>query len=197
MDSGINIRSAELRDLKELSELYENLMREQMAFDRFARISENADFQKFAISHLESGNSKFFLAEKNGKILGFIRLNIYSGANLERVEAKKTRLVLKKLSPRRILRKILRELLVRIEKSSDAPVMFHQLRAGYIADMFIRKEEREKGIGTILVNHAFNWFKEMKINQVYLQALSENNAGVAFWTRQGFSIFRVYMRREI
>jgi len=197
MDSEITIRTAQLTDLEELSELYEKLMREQMAFDRFAQILDSADFQKLVFSYLTSGKSKFFLAEKNREILGFIRLSIYSGAKLERVDTLKPELVWKKFYPRRILRKILSWLLNRIEKSIDSSLIFRQLRVGYIADMFIKQEARERGVGNLLTNHAFNWFRERKVSMIYLQALSENHPGVSFWKRQGFSIFRVFMRREI
>ncbi len=193
----IKIRPAESGELEVLADLYEKLTRDQAAYDQAAKLQTNADFKTLVQGFLQSGNNKFFLAELDGKPAGFIRLNIYSGPNLEKVDPEAAKPPWKKFTPRRALRKILVLILDWLEKPLDTPMLFEQLRLGYIADMFVEAEARKKGLGTQLVQRALAWFKENKIDLVYLHALSGNQVGVSFWQKQGFSTYRLGLRKKI
>lgn len=193
----LRIRSADLTDLKVLTDLYEKLIREQTAFDQFHQLLPKPDFEKLVQGFLSGGNNQFFLAEQNGKILGFIRLNIYLGNNLERLRSSAPEPSWKRFTPRRIVRKILVRVLSWLEKPLETPPLLAQRRIGYIADLYVLPEARRQKIGSQLVDQALAWFKGKQIDLVYLQALSENQAGVQFWQKQGFSSFRYFMRKKI
>lgn len=144
--SELIIRQANLKDLKPLTDLYEKLTRDQNTYDRVYQLVPEPDFQKLVNGFLSSGNNLFFLAEQAGRIVGFIRLNIYYGNNLQRLQSKGLEPIWKKFTPRRILRKALILFLAWMERPFETPQIFQPLRAGYIADLFVETQARNQGI---------------------------------------------------
>ncbi len=191
------IRPATLDDLPALSGLFELLMRGQMAYDRLAEIFPEADFEKLVRGFLSAGNNKILLALRGESAIGFIRLNIYSGTGIKRLQSPSRNTLLERLGPRRVARKILGSLLARLEPPLAPPSIFKPQRTGYIADLFVEEQNRKAGAGSELVRQALNWFGENQIELVYLQVLSENRAGVEFWQKQGFSGYRMLMRKKL
>ncbi len=61
------------------------------------------------------------------------------------------------------------------------PEMFAEERAGFLADIFVLPEYRDKGIGKALVNALKAWFRARDIYHFEWYVASKNRAGIAFW----------------
>lgn len=59
-------------------------------------------------------------------------------------------------------------------------------RRGYIYHTAVSPLKRSKGIGTELVNRAFNELKELGIIKVALVVFKKNEIGNRFWEKRGF-----------
>lgn len=61
-------------------------------------------------------------------------------------------------------------------------------RRGYIYHMSVSEDRRRQGIGTKLVNTCLSALEQEGINKVALLVFKYNDAGNAFWEKQGFSL---------
>ena len=64
----------------------------------------------------------------------------------------------------------------------------HDGRRGYIYHMSVREDCRRRGLGTALVNRCLEALKAEGINKAALLVFCRNEAGNAFWERQGFAV---------
>lgn len=77
----------------------------------------------------------------------------------------------------------------------DADWMFPQRQIGYIAEFTVFSPWRRRGYGRRLFELARNWLAERGCEQVELDVLPANRAGLAFWRDIGFSVAYHHMRR--
>ena len=61
-------------------------------------------------------------------------------------------------------------------------------RRGYFHHLAVEVSERNKGVGTALVNAAINALQNEGITKAALVAFSNNKSGNAFWERRGFTV---------
>ena len=61
------------------------------------------------------------------------------------------------------------------------PEMFEVERGGFLADIYVRDDQRGKGIGKGLVKALKNWFRGRGIDHYEWFVASANVDGVAFW----------------
>jgi len=181
--SEITIRPPDLADLKILSQLYELIKKELAGLIRLSSLSPDADFEKWISACLRGGNNKFFLAQKDQEPIGFIQLNIYRGSRLEPLalspeERKWGRFNFAQL-PLKIMVKIFRL----AKKLFQTPNIYTEKRFGYIANIYVKPEFRNQGVATKLVNHSILWFQTQGIEEITLNALSNNQAGLNFWQK--------------
>ena len=64
----------------------------------------------------------------------------------------------------------------------------HDGRRGYIYHMAVAEAFRRRGVGTALSERCLAALKEQGIHKVALLAFRRNEAGNAFWERQGFTL---------
>ena len=64
----------------------------------------------------------------------------------------------------------------------------HDGRRGYIYHMSVREDCRRRGLGTALVNRCLEALQAEGINKAALLVFCRNEAGNAFWERQGFTV---------
>lgn len=64
----------------------------------------------------------------------------------------------------------------------------HDGRRGYIYHTAVLQSERNKGIGTALVENALTALKREGINKVALVVFDRNENGNSFWERKGFTV---------
>ena len=77
-----------------------------------------------------------------------------------------------------------------IEKN---PVFPKYTKRGHIGPTFIKKEYRNKNIGSKLLKEALNWFKSKKIKLVQVSIIAKNNNALKFWRKKGFKDYSMRM----
>lgn len=64
----------------------------------------------------------------------------------------------------------------------------HDGRRGYVYHMSVAENYRKQGIGTQLMSHCEEALKREGINKAALLVFKRNEAGNAFWEKQGFTV---------
>lgn len=64
----------------------------------------------------------------------------------------------------------------------------HDGRRGYIYHTAVAPHYRHQSIGSALVTHAVNALRKCGINKIALVVFSRNEAGNAFWEKNGFTM---------
>lgn len=72
-------------------------------------------------------------------------------------------------------------------------------RRGYIYHTAVKPSERNKGIGTKLVDRAMKAFEDIGITKVALVVFEQNETGNTFWEKKGFMSRKdlVYRNKQI
>ena len=75
----------------------------------------------------------------------------------------------------------------------------HDGRRGYIYHMAVAEAHRRRGVGTALLDRCLDALKAEGINKVALLVFKYNEAGNAFWEKQGFTVREdvAYRNREL
>ncbi len=68
---------------------------------------------------------------------------------------------------------------------------------GFISELFVREEYRNRGIGTALVQQVLEWMRKRGVTVVELLAAERNADGRAFWEHLGFEAFLRLMRVDL
>jgi ribosomal protein S18 acetylase RimI-like enzyme len=82
-------------------------------------------------------------------------------------------------------------------KIENRPPVFVRKRAGMIGDLAVAADYRRLGIGRLLADDIFKWFKSHDIDRVELILLSANPLSTQFWQALGFEAYSCRMFREI
>jgi GNAT superfamily N-acetyltransferase len=69
-------------------------------------------------------------------------------------------------------------------------------RSGYISQFLIAEKYRRHGVGNLLMDYIDNWFKERGLNKVLLNVNLDNETGVRFWQKRGFTQYALRMKRS-
>jgi ribosomal protein S18 acetylase RimI-like enzyme len=59
-------------------------------------------------------------------------------------------------------------------------------KTGFIFDIVVAEKERCKGIGTLLLNRSFEFFKKKKISTVMLSVSEKNSGAIKFYEKHKF-----------
>lgn len=81
-----------------------------------------------------------------------------------------------------------------IERTPD---IFKLKKRGYICDAFVKKNFRERGIGTVLTKEILRFFKSKKVSWVKLTVYSKNINSVNVWRSLGFKDNMIEMKKLI
>jgi len=75
----------------------------------------------------------------------------------------------------------------------------HDGRRGLIYHLAVKASERERGIGTMLLERATDALRNEGIQKVYIIVFKDNKSGNAFWEKRGFVIPEdtLYRAKEI
>ncbi len=74
---------------------------------------------------------------------------------------------------------------------------FQKLRVtGYIWDIVVTACERNRGIGSILLEKAFQFFKNRDLDTVMLNVSEKNRSALRFYEKHGFEPYLRYMVRR-
>lgn len=136
---------------------------------------------------LRRPNNRFFVAEKNDAIAGYLKLTIY-GLRPERKEIGTVRWLADRME--RLLRSVFNFLLRRPRANVEAV-------GGYIAGAFVHPDDRRKKIGQSLVAAAESWLQAQGINSAELHVLYVNEDARRFWEKAGYEPLTLGMRKKL
>lgn len=77
------------------------------------------------------------------------------------------------------------------------PDLFAHVDAGFIADIFVDPDYRQRGIARWLVDRMNDWFARRGVRHVELQVAAANQDGIEFWESMGGKVVMHRMRIEI
>lgn len=182
------IRVARLEDADALALLsrqlleYEKSLNETMG-ELTAWAASAAELRK---QMLRPGN-RFFVAEKDGKVIGYIKVMIH-GQQLTVEELGLARWLLDRLE--RLARNAFNALLRR-------PRANVEVRGGYIAGAFVHPDVRRSNIGRMLVAAAEDWLKKQGILTIELHVLYVNESAAQFWREVGYEPLALGMEKKL
>jgi ribosomal protein S18 acetylase RimI-like enzyme len=70
-------------------------------------------------------------------------------------------------------------------------------KEGYIEDLYVKQDFRNKGIGKLLYGELLTVFKEAECTHVGISAYSENSQAIEFYHKLGFKDFVLEMKKAI
>ncbi len=75
--------------------------------------------------------------------------------------------------------------------------MMTGLKHGYVYDIFVKKEFREKGIGRILLEKAQNYCREKGYSRILLMVSANNANAIGLYNKIGFKTEQMYMGKAL
>lgn len=187
-EKSLSVRAAQADDATQLASLarqlliYEKSLNETMG----ELTSWSADIDEIRKQMLRP-NTRFFVAEKEGEIAGYIKVVIH-GLQLSRDEIGTLRWLidLVERSARKIIDKILRRPRPNVETFG-----------AYIAGAFVRSDARREKIGQALVAAAEGWLRTQGVATSELHVLYSNEGARRFWEDAGYEPLTMGMRKKL
>jgi GNAT superfamily N-acetyltransferase len=68
----------------------------------------------------------------------------------------------------------------------ECPPVFTTSEFGFVQDVAVRATHRRRGIATALYALCEEWFRDMGVRRMELNALAANEVSTAFWRRMGY-----------
>ena len=121
--------------------------------------------------------TKFLIAERNGEMAGYARIDLYG---VDRDEGG--------------LRRMARRL---FERLSRRPRANHYSSGGVISGILVTPPERRTGAGQLLVEAAEEWLRHRGVTRVYVHVLRNNLPALRFWERTGYESATIVLSKEL
>jgi len=74
---------------------------------------------------------------------------------------------------------------------------FRREKYGYIDDAAVTASHRRKGMGQMMLVEITKWFRANDIKRIELGTLAKNMVANSFWQKQGFTIYRYTLYKDI
>ena len=187
-DNSLRIRAARSEDAGALASLarqllvYEKSLNETMG-DLTAWAASADELRK----QLLRPANRFFVAEKNGEVIGYIKVMVH-GQKLTREELGLLRWLIDRIE--QAARNVVNYLLRRPRPNVEAV-------GGYIAGMFVHPAERRAKVGQKLLSTAENWLLSQSIPLTELHVLYINETARRFWEAAGYQPLTLGMRKKL
>jgi ribosomal protein S18 acetylase RimI-like enzyme len=186
------VREAGVADAGRLSSLARDLLLHERGLNAgMGELTQWAATPDELRKQMSRPNTRFFVAESPGspepEILGYIKIVIH-GLEPAREETGAARWFIYRCeqSARRIFNFIFRR-----------PRPNVKTVGGYIAGIYIRPEDRRRGLGRLLVAAAESWFSSRGIKTCELHVLHANEAARRFWEGTGYKPLTTGMRKQL
>lgn len=182
------VRAARTEDAESLSALSRQLLLYEKSLNTgMGELTGWAASAEEIRKQLSRPNNRFFVAEKNSDVIGYIKVMV-QGARLTREELG-----------------LMRWLVDRLEESARNAVNFLLRRprpnveavAGYIAGMFVHPAERRVKVGHQLLAAAESWLLMQSIATTELHVLYINEDARRFWEDAGYQPLTLGMRKKL
>lgn len=152
----MKLRKAEMSDLREITEIWKEMMDLHQEQDRYFILDQEAKkaYQKYAEENIRSEGKflKVCLNDEN-EIIGYIFADTF-----------------------------------------EYPPIYPVKRYIEIHEMVVRKDQRRKGIGKIMLQDVLHWAKEKGITRVECKVATANPISQGFWSKNGF---RAYIESKV
>jgi ribosomal protein S18 acetylase RimI-like enzyme len=182
------VRAARLDDAEELARLTrELLLYEQQLNKAMGELNTWAANVAELRKQMRLPNTKFFLAERNGELVGYVKVVAYG-----------LKLTSKQLGWRAWLKE-------RFVQSANElfDSLLHRPRpnveqmGGFIAGAFVKPEVRRSNVGRALVAAAENWLRKQGLATSELQVLHANAEAQRFWESLGYEPLVLGMQKRL
>lgn len=182
------IRSATLDDAVALAHLtHELLLYERELSQTTNEVNPWAASIDELQKQLNAPNTRFFVAEQEGQVVGYIRAVIV-GRQLPREEIGWSRWL------KGVIERVARWGFVFVMRRPRPAI---QVESGYIAGTFVAADARRLGIGRALAQAAEHWFSEQGLINSELHVLFHNEAARRMWEELGYEPLALGMRKKI
>lgn len=187
-ENNLLIRNAQPLDAATLAALSRQLLLyEKSLNETMGELTAWASSEEEIRKQLLRPNHRFFVAEKNGEVVGYIKV-IVAGQQLAREELGMSRWLFDRVET--AARKIVNFLLRRPRPNVEAI-------GGYIAGAFVRQDVRRAKVGQQLLAAAENWLRAQGIGSTELHVLFINESARAFWEDAGYEPLTLGMRKKL
>lgn len=79
----------------------------------------------------------------------------------------------------------------------DEIPIFQNKKVGVISDLYVRSDSRGNGVGTALIEHSVDWFKQRDIFVLSVPLYSANREAYEAYLKWGFQDYKLEMRRDL
>lgn len=182
------IRTAQMSDAAALAMLSRQLLLyEKSLNETMGELTAWAATESEIRKQLLRPNHRFFVAEINGEVIGYIKVMV-AGRQLTRKELGLARWSLDRLenSARLIVNVLLRRPRPNVEAVG-----------GYIAGAFVHQDFRRAKVGQQLLAAAETWLRSQGIASAELHVLFINEAAREFWKDAGYEPLTLGMRKKL
>jgi ribosomal protein S18 acetylase RimI-like enzyme len=77
-----------------------------------------------------------------------------------------------------------------------SPALFNET-FGYVGDAYVRPEARSLGVGQTMLAQVEAWCQTCGVDELRLSVVAANKLGVRFWTKAGFELQSMTMRKAL
>ena len=187
-ENNLLIRVAQTTDAEALAALSRQLLLyEKSLNETMGELTAWAASAEEIRKQLLRPNNRFFVAEKDGEVVGYIKV-IVAGQRLAREELGMSRWLVDRVET--AARNAVNFLLRRPRPNVEAI-------GGYIAGAFVRQDVRRAKVGQKLLVAAEDWLRAQGITSTELHVLFINEAARAFWEDAGFEPLTLGMRKKL
>ncbi len=187
-ENNLLIRNAQPLDAATLAALSRQLLLyEKSLNETMGELTAWASSEEEIRKQLLRPNHRFFVAEKNGEVVGYIKV-IVAGQQLAREELGMSRWLFDRVET--AARKIVNFMLRRPRPNVEAI-------GGYIAGAFVHPDARRAKVGQQLLAAAENWLRAQGIGSAELHVLFINEGARAFWEDAGYEPLTLGMRKKL
>jgi ribosomal protein S18 acetylase RimI-like enzyme len=183
-----SIRTATAQDIAVIAAMTQQLLQYETELSRSTNtVNSWAATEDEIRKQFNATNTRFFLAECEGKILAYLKAVIV-GKELNSAQlsfSRKLRSKIEKIAKRVMI------FLLRLPR----PTM--QVQTGVISGVFVLPEARGQGTGKALAETAEKWFAENGLVTSELQVLHGNEAAQHLWEELGYEPLALGMRKKI
>ncbi len=182
------IRAAQTDDAESLAALSRQLLLyEKSLNETMAELTGWAASAEEIRKQLLRPNNCFFIAEKQGEVIGYIKIMV-QGQKLTREELGLLRWLMDRIE--QAARNAINVLLRRPRPNVEAI-------GGYIAGMFVHPAQRRAKVGQRLLSAAENWLLAQSIPLTELHVLYVNETARRFWEAAGYQPLTLGMRKKL
>lgn len=182
------VRAARLADAPALARLTRDLLQfERELNQQMGALTPWAATPSELRKQLRQPHIKFFLAEREGELLGYLKVVAYGCS----------------LSPTQLgWRTWIKEKCINLARQAfdwllRRPRPNVAMTGGYIAGAFVKPQARRSHLGQALVNAAEHWLQQQGLPHSELQVLYTNTTARQFWESLGYEPLVLGMRKRL